>query len=174
MPLRETPTLRVAYEWEMAPMRRSRAKCAVDEQLSRRRAQEIFAAHHFGDRHRDVVGDDGELVCRHVVFAPHDEVSEVDARGERLLAAADVGETNYFAVWYAKTPHDAGGTFDVAPCVEWRTQLGRKDRLRAFFVLVRRVRRVAHLASRDSGRIDVASVAQLAPHVFVHSTTARL
>ena len=107
MALGEAAAVGVAHEGEMAPRRWGGAECAVDEELARGGAEEILAAHDLGDRHRDVVGDDREFICRDVVAAPDHEVAEVLARGERLRAAHRVVEADRLAVRHAEAPRRA-------------------------------------------------------------------
>ena len=70
--------------------RRRHAEHALQEDLARRRREQVGAAHDVGDPLRGVVDDDGELIGVEAVAAAHDEVADV-AR-EPLLLCARTGD----------------------------------------------------------------------------------
>ncbi len=62
------------------------AEQALQQDLPRRRGEQIRAAHHVGDALLEVIHHDGELVGEQAVGAPHDEIA--DFAGEVLLDPA--------------------------------------------------------------------------------------
>lgn len=61
---------------------RRRAEGGVEAQLPRRTAEQVVAAHYLGDLHREVVDHHRELIGRHVVGPPYDEITH---RGGHVL-----------------------------------------------------------------------------------------
>ena len=72
----------------MAEFRRGQLERAIEEQLPERRAKQVGAAHHLGDPLGGVIDHDGELVGRHVVLSPDDEIAKVEAGDGALRTGA--------------------------------------------------------------------------------------
>ena len=56
-----------------------------NKHLPRRRLQQIRPAYHLRDPHRRVISHAGQLITRHPIPPPHQEISEVHARHKPLL-----------------------------------------------------------------------------------------
>ena len=67
------------HERHVRVARSREAEQLGEQDLSRRRVEQVGAAHDLADPLVCVIDDDGELVCRHPVRAAHDEV--VDGAG---------------------------------------------------------------------------------------------
>jgi hypothetical protein len=68
-------------------LRSGQAEGAIQQQLARGGAQQVFAANHFRDAHGGVIHHDGQLVRGRIVETPDNEVAKVLA-GDELLRAA--------------------------------------------------------------------------------------
>ena len=129
---------------------RGQAERPVDEQLAKRALDEVGAAHDLGDGHFGVVHGAGELVARHVVFAPHEEVAKIAAGYGALFAKTTVGESKYLAIRHAEPPVDGNLVTQWRQRgVERRTEFFRVNRL-VFRIgtLVRRADSLEHVAPR--------------------------
>jgi len=95
---------------EMAVVKswRSPAQGAIQEQLAGGGLQQIRAADDFGDSHFGIVDGDGELICRHVIVAPDDEVAEIAPCAESLMAEMKVEKTELLAIRHSTTPAHTG------------------------------------------------------------------
>ena len=67
-------------------------------------AYEIRPAHDLRHSHLRVIDDARELIARHVVFPPHEEVAEVPPSDRTLHAATCVHENDLLAIRHAKAP----------------------------------------------------------------------
>ena len=70
--------------------RRPDTQGLIDEQLPRRRRQQVLAAHDFGDAHRVIVHGDGQVVGWQVVISPDNKIAKVPAGDKALGAEAAV------------------------------------------------------------------------------------
>ena len=94
----------VGHQRTVIKVWRLQAERAVKQKLTGRGQKEISAADDFGDSHRGVVHDHGELVRRHIVVPPDDEIAEIFSRHELLRSELAIGEGNDLAVGDAETP----------------------------------------------------------------------
>jgi hypothetical protein len=92
---------------------RSKAESAGKKDLSGRGAQQIQTTHHFTDPHLGIIDDDCQLVSRHVITAPDNEVSKIVSRDEFLRSLAEIVKTNHLAFENAKAPIHSGRRFRV-------------------------------------------------------------
>jgi len=70
--------------------------------------EQVGSADDFGDLHGGVVDGDSELVGRNSVFAPDEEVAEVFAGGEGLVAEVFVFKCDCLVVRDLESPVDSG------------------------------------------------------------------
>src|SRR5262249_10543665 len=89
--LREARAVRREDERSVRVAGRPTAEELGEEDLTRRRAEQVRAAHHLADPHREVVDDDGELIRVDAVAAIQDEVADapVDVLPDRTLEPID-------------------------------------------------------------------------------------
>jgi hypothetical protein len=92
--------------WRRPPER------TIEKQLPKRRAEQVRAAHHFGDLHDCVIDHDGELVSRNVVFPPDDEITKRNSPNGALRPGAMVDKLQRFAFRNAETPVHASRIFN--------------------------------------------------------------
>src|ERR1700733_16232509 len=102
--LGEPATVLVGDEGAVKPCRIGKAQCAVEQNLACGGLEQIGASNDFGDMHRGVIDYAGELITRHPIPAPDDEVSEIAAGNESLRAEVEIVELDRFAVVYANPP----------------------------------------------------------------------
>ena len=74
------------------------SQCAANQYLSSCGLEQIGPANHFCNRHRSVIDSDSELIGRHSVFSPDEEVAEVLAGNESLRPEVAVIKLNGLAV----------------------------------------------------------------------------
>ena len=72
--------------WRLQPER------AVKQKLTGRGQKQISAPDDFGDSHRGVVRDHGELLRRHIVVPPDHEIAKIFAGDELLRSEMAVHE----------------------------------------------------------------------------------
>ena len=75
MPLGESPAVGADDERDVGERAAEQAERPVQQQLPRRRGDEVVAANDVGDAVGRVIDDDGELVGRRAVRLPDDEVA---------------------------------------------------------------------------------------------------
>ena len=102
--LGEATAFAIGDQGAMKPCRIREAKRAVEQNLARGGLEQVCSADNFGDAHGCVVGDAGQLITRNAVAAPDDEVAEVFAGDEALVAQVEIIEFDGFAVRDAKAP----------------------------------------------------------------------
>jgi hypothetical protein len=112
--LGEAVALSVEHEWGVEVGGGWEVQGALQEDLAGGGFEEVAAADYFGDAGVGVIDDAGELVAGEVVFAPDEEVAEVDACGKGLGAEVLVVEADDFAVGDAEAVVGVGleGCFD--------------------------------------------------------------
>ena len=98
----------IAPEWTMKKCRWRQAQRAVKQKLTRRADEQISAAHDLGDLHRRIVHHTRQLIRRHVVVPPYDEIAEILAGYELLRAEIAVHERNRLAIGNTEAPIEAG------------------------------------------------------------------
>ena len=109
--LGETFADAVRNQRQMAEFRRRQLQDAIEKQLAKSRAEQVRAAHDFGDPLGGVVDHDGELVGRNVVLSPNDEIAKVEAGDGPLQPGALVEKLHRFVLRNAKSPVHAGRIF---------------------------------------------------------------
>src|ERR1700722_3622041 len=157
----------------MIKRRRLRSQSAIEQQLPRGREQQILSADHFADAHGRVVQHHGQLIRRHVVVSPDQEIAEVSSRDKSLRAAAAVFKLEHLIVCHEKTP-------------VWRT---RTDALcgpggrpagaginRFFLPGMRSLQRAQDILSRANARVNLTSAPQFfkARAVKIHALALRV
>ena len=109
----------------MKPAWRLPAEGFVEQELSGRAREQVFAPHHLLDLHGVVVGHHGQFVGGEIVAPPDHEVAEVAARRASDSAQAAVVKFDHAAVGHAKPPGHAARGRCSAP--RGRTQGRGKD-----------------------------------------------
>ena len=84
MPLRQPHSRLIAHQIAVKIIRRRQPQRPKQKNLPRRRLQQIRAAHDFGDPHRRIVHHHRQLIRRHIVAPPNNEVAEVAPRNKPL------------------------------------------------------------------------------------------
>ncbi len=150
---------------------------AEQENLASRRLQQIRAPHNFADPHGGVIDHDRQLIRRDIVAAPDNEVSEIASGDHPLRAEVKIGEQDLLAIGNPKAPVHTGRfelivwdrVFDPVRRSEAppspRPAFPRIDRL--IIRIIRRARRLRHVFSRTSTRINHPQIAQLPPRFDV-------
>ena len=88
----------------MKKIRRRQTKRTIKQNLPRGADEQIRAAHDFGNFHRRVVHDAGELISRHIVVPPDDKIAKIFSGDEFLPAKISIRERNCLAIGNAKAP----------------------------------------------------------------------
>lgn len=105
----EAFTIGTGDQRAVIPGRRFQFQGAIQQNLPRRGLEEIGAADDFSDPHGGVIDDAGELVGRHTVAPPDEEIAEVAARNELLRTEMVIVNGDDFAVGNAEAPVETGG-----------------------------------------------------------------
>ncbi len=156
----------------MIVTRRRNAERLREQELARGGAQQVASAHHLGDAHRIVVGDDGELIGGNVITPPDDEVAEIIARCEVLLAEMQIAEGDGAALRHAEAPVVAarivgGGSDATIAASAWivRFVIGGSGRVRC---LMRGLRGLRQIFARARAGVNSAGIAQLLPRLQIN------
>ena len=92
----------------MAEFRRGKFQGSIKQQLAKSRTEQVGPPHDFGDPHGGIVDHDRELIGRHLIFAPDDEIAEVDPGRGALPPGPAVDERQFFAGRDPKAPGRSG------------------------------------------------------------------
>jgi len=76
----------------MKKRRRRHVERAVEQKLPRSGNKQIGSTNHFGNPHRGVIDNHGELIGRHAIVPPDYEITEVFSCDERLWAKRTIIE----------------------------------------------------------------------------------
>src|ERR1035437_2579451 len=98
----------------MEPAGRIESQGAVEQNLPRRRLEQILTAHDFGDLHGRVIGDAGKLITWHAVAPPDHKVAKVHTRHKALRAEIQIYKFDCFAVGDAETPVEVARLDELA------------------------------------------------------------
>ncbi len=112
MALGEAMPVVVHHQRAVIPLGTAEAQCAVKQNLPRGGFEQIGSANYFGNAHRRVIRDAGELIAGHPVPSPYHEVSKILPGDKALRTQVPVLEFDYFAVGNAEPP------IHVLRCVE--------------------------------------------------------
>ncbi len=104
MPLRQPYPSLVAHQVAVKVTRRREAQRPKQQKLTRCRFQQIGPAHNFRDAHAGIVDHHRQLISRHIVAPPNDEVAEVPTRHKSLRPEMPVVKTNLLAIRNPKPP----------------------------------------------------------------------
>ncbi len=170
----------VSNQVAMIVIRRPQPERTEHQKLPSRRLQQVRAAHNFGDAHSCIVDHDRELICRDIIAAPYDEVSEIAPRDHPLRPEVQISERDLLAVAHAKPPVHAC-RLGVFHCTCGDGRLGRLAKAKPstpmhadrwttpagihwlVIHVIRRSRRLRHVFSRANTRINHAEIPQLSP-----------
>lgn len=166
MPLGQALTAFIHHQMAVKKFRRAESKRAVEEELARGGNEQVGAAHHFRDPHGRIVHHHGELVGRHAVAAPHDEVAELLSRDEGLRTEVPVDEGNGFSIGDAEAPGGfrvSGFEFRAPPTGRriWNSPPARSRINELVIYGVRRGGRALQVSARAGAGIDEAGGAKL-------------
>src|SRR5882724_2579325 len=98
MPLRQTNSFRIPYQFTMEIIRNSISQRSNQQQLPRRRLQQVGTAHDFRDPHSCVVNHHGELISGNIVTSPNQEVAEIVPCNVALPSEIQVCKPNGLAI----------------------------------------------------------------------------
>ena len=104
MPLCEALSGLVAHQLAVEILERSVSEGALQEDLARSGAQQVFASDDFSYPHLLVINDNRELICGHVITTPHDKISEITARDELLWTKPPINERDRLVIGHAEPP----------------------------------------------------------------------
>ncbi len=104
----------------MIELRHFPTQRAINQQLPKGGEKQIRAAHDFTDLHRCVIRNYRQLIGRHIVFPPNDEITEIQAGIRGLRSKTLVDELHRFPARHTKTPIMSRGRIKVADrCTPW-------------------------------------------------------
>src|ERR1700719_2989681 len=101
--LQPTPAL-VAQQLAVIVLRRIQTQRPIQKKLPRRRLQQIRPTHDLRDPHRRIVDDDRQLIGRHIVAPPHNEVPKIPPRNHPLLLQPQIRKANLLPLRHPKPP----------------------------------------------------------------------
>ena len=97
------------------------AQSAVNQQLPRRRLQQVSSAHHLGNLHRVIVHYDGELISRNIISSPDHKIPKVAACNILLPSEMLIIKPDFLTVGNAKTPIHSGRLLKTASVISTST-----------------------------------------------------
>ncbi len=98
--------------------------------------------------HGRIIGDDRQLIGRHVVFSPDDEVAEINAGGRELRSKALIDELQRSPIRHAKAPIMPRGRVEI---VDRSTLRPARPWINGFFVFM--MRRIGGLKDITAGTV---------------------
>jgi hypothetical protein len=103
----------IPHQLAVVPGRRRNTQRSRQQNLPRRRLEQISPADDLGDPHGCIVHHHGELVRGKIVPAPYQEVAKILPGHGALAAELQILEFDGLTVGNAKTPASAGFVFSV-------------------------------------------------------------
>ena len=161
MALREPLARRVGDQVRVIEARRTPTQRLINQQLPKCGEKQIRAAHDFRDRHPRVIRNYRQLISRHVVFSPDNEIAEIVAGDGALCSKALIGELQCFRIRHAKAPVVPRGRIELADCFPFRPAGSWIDRL--FIFVVRRSGGLKNIPPGTGAGINQRRVAQFFP-----------
>jgi hypothetical protein len=114
VPFREPLARRILDQFGVIESRRAQTQRAIDQQLPKCGEEQIRAANYFTDLHRRVIRNYRQLISRHVVFSPNNEIAEIPSGGRALRSKALIDELQRLRIRHTKTPVVPRGRIEVA------------------------------------------------------------
>ena len=93
----------IQHQRAMKESRRLEPKRTMEQDLSSGGFEQIRSADNFRDLHGSIVNNTGELIRRHIVVPPDDEIAKILSGNKRLRPEMTVAEGNGFAVGNVET-----------------------------------------------------------------------
>ena len=176
MALRQPNPALVAQQLAVIVLRRIQTQRPIQKKLPRRRLQQIRPTHDLRDPHRRIVDDDRQLIGRHIVAAPHNEVPKIPPRNHPLLLQPQIRKANLLPLRHPKPPiHSArfnpcsdarlGGPAQAKPSRPGHNirRPARPRIHRLIIQTIRRPRRLGHIPPRAGARINHPRIPQPLP-----------
>jgi len=164
VPLCQARALVIAQQLAMKITRRFESQRPQQQQLPRRRLQQIRPAHNFGDLHCGIVGHDRKLVGRNIVPPPNQKITKIGAGNIASRPHIPIAEADRLALRHTKPPVHARGRGK-------RRRFGSPaaaSRIDGLIVgIIRSARRLRQIFSRARTRINKPSIAQSPPRFQV-------
>src|SRR5215469_1134054 len=108
MPLCQTHTSLVADQITMIEVRHRKPEGTIEQDLPRRRLEQIRSADNLRDSHGGVVDNHGQLIGRHIIPAPDNKIPEVLPSNDPLRPKMQIGKPDLFPARHKKPPIDPG------------------------------------------------------------------
>jgi hypothetical protein len=163
MPFCQPLSALVEQQVAVVPGRRRESESPCQQNLPRRRLEQVGSANHFGDPHGRVVDHDRELIGGEVVSPPYQEVAKILTAYEALRAEVPIHEFDRLTLRDKKTPVSASWRIDTSQqgC-GWATGSGINA-----FVIMRRLHGLRQVFARAAARVEPPPGVQAAPRVPV-------
>ncbi len=88
----------------MVKPRRRLSQRAIEQELAGGRSEQDFASNNLSDSHGCVIHHHRQLVGRHIVVTPYDEITKIFSGYKLLRTATAIGEADDFAVGHLEAP----------------------------------------------------------------------
>jgi len=166
VPLRQPCSSGVANQFAVKIFRGRILQRAHQQELPRRRLQQIRAPHDFRDSHRRVVNHNRELVSRNIVAAPDEKISEIEilSRDVALPAKIQIRKLDRLTVQDPKPPVHARGFRELTDILALTTSSGIH---RLIISIIRSARRLRQILARARTRIHEAALPQPPPSLQI-------
>lgn len=164
--LGEAASIRIGDKRAMEEPWQRLAEGAIEQNLLRGGMEQIRSAHHLRDAHRRVIHHDRELIRRHTIFSPDQEIPKIPLREKSLGALSTVDKINDFTRLNPKSPIDFARPIFPARFRAFRSARAGIGRLK-FIVGVRRGKRTRHVLATAPTRIDQAPRSEHLPGVEI-------
>ncbi len=171
MALRQSHSGLVAHQIAVIVFRHAEPQGSKQKNLPGSRFQQVRSAHYFCNLHGSVVNHDRELICRHIVPAPNDEVPEIPASDDMLRPEMQIGKSYFFAIRNPKSPVEPdrlrtsgdGRPAHAKPSGSGISRPANPRIHRLIVPVIRRPSRLCHISPRAGAGIDHPQIAQLLP-----------
>jgi len=106
MPLRQAHACIIGNQGAMEEPWHLQIQSPVKQQLAGGRFEQVFAADNFGNGHRSIVHNYGELIGRQTVVTQNNEITKIAAGDEFVGPRATIEKRDRFAIRDLKAPID--------------------------------------------------------------------
>jgi hypothetical protein len=162
MSFRQSLALFIHHQLTVIEIRHLQPQRAIQQDLPRRRSQQIRASNHFRDSHRRIVHHYRKLICRNVVPPPHREISKIPSRHETLPSQVAVHKLDHLSIRHPESPIRSRRKLRIQLPLSARPRI---DRL--IIHIVRSPGRVRQIFPRTHARINHSTRAQLPPRIQI-------
>lgn len=188
MALRQPQALFIAHQIAVIELRNGKSQGAVQQNLTRRRPQQISPAHDFCDLHGQIIHHHRQLISRNVIPSPYQKIAEIPACNHPLRPKLQIVEADLLAIRYSKPPiHSLWPiacrdgrvrppreakpsvlticvvTRQVGPNVFWLLRTARSRIQGLIIALIGRTRRLRDILARAAAWINAPLLPQLFP-----------